>query len=280
MAVRGVRSRSPAARTGGIEAREPATAPRDHPLRITVIGRSPAWQDAGGACSGYLVEHSRGALLVDCGNGVFGKLRQLRDHRSVDTVVVTHMHGDHVLDLVPFSYALLYGPERTEGRPKLLLPPGGLAVMRAITGSFDKDTLVEEAFEASEYDPTAELSIGDLTVRFQPVPHFIEAWALSIADCGARFVFGADCGPNEELARFAQGADLLMLEAAFPQGTEGGEGHLTPEQAGAIARGAGVDRLVLTHASDCFDLVASREAASREFGGPVEVAAEGSCWDL
>ena len=44
-------------------------------MRITVLGKSPAWQDAGGACSGYLVEADGRCLLLDCGNGVFGKLR-------------------------------------------------------------------------------------------------------------------------------------------------------------------------------------------------------------
>ena len=42
-------------------------------MRITVLGKSPAWQDAGGACSGYLVEEGGRCLLLDCGNGVFGE---------------------------------------------------------------------------------------------------------------------------------------------------------------------------------------------------------------
>jgi ribonuclease BN (tRNA processing enzyme) len=37
---------------------------------MTVLGKSPAWQDAGGACSGYLVEAAGARLLVDCGSGV------------------------------------------------------------------------------------------------------------------------------------------------------------------------------------------------------------------
>ena len=40
-------------------------------MRITVLGKSPSWQDADGACSGYLVEEGDDALLLDCGNGVF-----------------------------------------------------------------------------------------------------------------------------------------------------------------------------------------------------------------
>src|SRR5438270_6819427 len=45
-------------------------------VEITVLGKSPAWQDTGGACSGYLVRDGDFVLLLDCGNGVFGKLRE------------------------------------------------------------------------------------------------------------------------------------------------------------------------------------------------------------
>jgi ribonuclease BN (tRNA processing enzyme) len=41
-------------------------------MRLTVLGKSPSWQDVGGACSGYLIEDGDTAILVDCGNGVFG----------------------------------------------------------------------------------------------------------------------------------------------------------------------------------------------------------------
>src|SRR5512146_1243990 len=81
-------------------------------MRMTVLGKSPSWQDAGGACSGYLVQEGSTSLLLDCGNGVFGKLRAQLDYLSVDAVVLSHLHADHFLDLVPFSYALTYAPRQ------------------------------------------------------------------------------------------------------------------------------------------------------------------------
>ncbi len=75
-------------------------------MRITVLGKSPSWQDAGGACSGYLVEDGGTRLLLDCGNGVFSKLRQRVDYTELDAVLISHLHADHFLDLVPYSYAL------------------------------------------------------------------------------------------------------------------------------------------------------------------------------
>ena len=81
-------------------------------MRITVLGKSPSWQDPGGACSGYLVEETGVVLLLDCGNGVFGKLRSRVDYVDVDVVVISHLHADHFLDLIPYAYALTYSPRQ------------------------------------------------------------------------------------------------------------------------------------------------------------------------
>src|SRR3712207_9420878 len=106
-------------------------------MRVTVLGKSPSYTDAGGACSGYLIQEDGITVLLDCGNGVFAKMRRFVDYVDVDAVVLSHLHADHFLDLVPFSYALTYAPRQqpvpvdrwpgTEhpARPRLFSPPGG-----------------------------------------------------------------------------------------------------------------------------------------------------------
>ena len=69
-------------------------------MLIRVLGKSPSWQDAGGACSGYLITAGDTTLLLDCGNGIFGKLRERVDYTDVDAVLITHLHADHFIDLV------------------------------------------------------------------------------------------------------------------------------------------------------------------------------------
>jgi len=59
-------------------------------------------------------------------------------------------------------------------------------------------------------------------------------------------VYSGDTGYCDEIIRLSEGADLLVLEASFPDGN-GVEGHLTPSEAGRIATKAGIRRLVLTH---------------------------------
>jgi ribonuclease BN (tRNA processing enzyme) len=175
-------------------------------LQVTVLGKSPSWQDAAGACSGYLVQAGELQLLLDCGNGVFSKLRSAVDYRSIGEVLISHLHADHFLDLVPFSYALanaVRGDKTRNGsgdvhvRPSLRVPVGGHEVLRRIVGNWGSADLIDDAFEITEYRPDDVLTLGPLQVRFREVPHFIRSNAVELASGGRRFVFGADCAPNQ-----------------------------------------------------------------------------------
>jgi ribonuclease BN (tRNA processing enzyme) len=247
-------------------------------VRITVLGKSPSWPDAGGACSGYLIEDDDTCLLVDCGSGVLARLRAIRDYDRVDGVVVSHMHADHFFDLVPYACALSYGPRAHAVIPQLLLPPGGRDVLRAITSAGGQEDLVATAFRAREYDVAESERVGSLRLRFQPVPHFVPANAVEVSSAaGERFTFGSDHGPSEALCAFAAETDLLMLESTLAE-PETGEprGHLTAREAGEHATRANATRLVLTHISDELDAGRALAEAQRAYAGPVEVAEAGA----
>jgi ribonuclease BN (tRNA processing enzyme) len=263
-------------------------------VELRVLGKSPAWQDAGGACSGYLVEAGGACVLLDCGSGVFGKLRAVRDYAEVDAVLISHLHADHILDLVPFASGLAYAPRHqpvpVDGwpgttdppRPRLVAPPGAREVFRrlcAATGM--REEHIERAFALEEYDPGATVELAGLRVRFQPVPHFLLTHAIELADGGGRITYSADSSPSDDLCAFARDTDLLLIEATLPRPErEGPRGHLTPEEAGDQGRRAAARRLVLTHISDELDADWARAEAERGFGGPVEVAREGAVYTV
>jgi ribonuclease BN (tRNA processing enzyme) len=260
---------------------------------VTVLGKSPSWQDAAGACSGYLVQHDGFTLLLDCGNGVFSKLRPVCDYVDVDAVVITHMHADHFLDLVPFSYALRYAPRQqpvavggwpgtdAPARPTLYLPPGGTEVLRRVVSCWGNDDLIERAFAVTEYSASEPATVGPLAIRFCEVPHYVSTFAVEMSNNGSRFTFGADCRPNPELVSFARDTDMLLIEATLPRPERDGvRGHLTAREAGEHGHGAGARRLVLTHYSDELDPELTRAEAADSFGGPVELAHEGAVYTV
>jgi len=263
-------------------------------MRVTVLGKSPSWQDAGGACSGYLVEHDGVRLLLDCGNGVFAKLRRHLDYVDLDAVVLSHLHADHFLDLIPYAYALTYAPRQQPvavhtwpgtdcpACPELHAPPGARDTFRRVVGVWGNEGLIENAFELREYVPEDELTIGSLRIRFQPVPHFVPTNAVEISSAGgARFTFGADHAPSEELVEFARDTDLLIIEATLPRPErEGPRGHITPGEAGEHARRAAAKRVVLTHFSDELGKDWVRSEAEGTFGAEVDVAREDAVYEL
>jgi ribonuclease BN (tRNA processing enzyme) len=251
-------------------------------VQVTVLGKSPAWQDADGACSGYLVEEAGVRVVLDCGNGVFGKLRRFADYAAVDAVVISHLHADHFLDLVPFSYALIYGPRAQPVRPVLHVPGGARDVFRRVVGAWGSEDLVETAFDLREYRPDDVLEVGPLRVRFREVPHFTRTHAVEFAADGAgRLTYGADHSPTDDLVDFARDTDLLLIEATLPRPErDGPRGHMTPAEAGEHGRRAHARRLVLTHISDELDADWARAEAEREFGGPVDLAREGAAYTV
>ena len=263
-------------------------------MRITVLGKSPAWQDAGGACSGYLLEEDGTTVLLDCGNGVFSKLRRFRDYTKVDAVVISHLHADHILDLVPYSYALIYAPKQqpvpvhtwpgtdSPARPRLIAPPDAAETFRRLVGTWGSDDLIESAFRIEEYAPGDEVEIGEVRAQFHPVPHFVETFAVRISSPGSGdVVYSADTRPGEEVIEAARDADLLIIEATLPRPERTGvRGHLTPEEAGEHAKRAGAKRVVITHISDELGDEWAREEAQRGFGGVVELARGGATYDV
>jgi ribonuclease BN (tRNA processing enzyme) len=263
-------------------------------VRITVLGKSPAWQDAGGACSGYLVQADGLTLLMDCGCGVFAKLRDHCDYTDVDVVLISHLHADHILDLVPYASALTYAPRQQPvpvggfpgtddpARPRLIAPAGAAVCFNRIcAGTGMREGHVENAFDLCEYGPDDAFDLGPLDVRFTSVPHFVQTNAIELREGDRRFTFGADCAPNEALCEFAHDTSLLLIEATLPRPErDGSRGHLTPGEAGAHGRRAKARRLAITHFSDEMDESWVRVEAEAAFGGPVEVAHEGDVYEV
>lgn len=245
-------------------------------MKSTVLGSSAAYAGAGEACSGYLLEHGSTKLLLDCGNGIASNLQRYMDHRDLTHVVISHMHIDHFIDLVPLHFAFWH--TATEGiptKPHIFLPPGGRRVLERVVSSIDKSGFfIEQVFHLEAYRPGKQYRLGDLVVEFTPTEHFVPTYAAAIYADGRKFTFSADTRPCAGLVRAAEGADLFLCEATIfdPSDAQGRQGHRTAFEAGEVARTAGVQRLLLTHFWPDCDRERSCAEASSAFTGSVEFA--------
>ena len=251
-------------------------------MQLTVLGGSAAGPNPGQGCSGYLLRSGPTALVIDLGPGTLPELRKHVDFREIDGIVLTHLHLDHWLDLLALRFALAYNPVPPRATIPLWLPPEGIALLERLASAIDPAADVRRYFahfHLREYDPRGRLSVGELTVRFHPTVHYIPCWAIRASNGHDRDLFyTADTGPSADLAPFARGSLVVVAEGtAQPQSREPLEtrGHLTPTEAGALARQVGAGLLVLTHTWMENDPFVAMEDARRAFGTAVELAVPG-----
>ena len=81
-------------------------------MKLTILGNNGPYPAPGGACSGYLLSSDSGNtnVLLDCGTGVLSNLSRHLPWESLSAVILSHLHYDHMSDLLPMQYALQFHP--------------------------------------------------------------------------------------------------------------------------------------------------------------------------
>jgi ribonuclease BN (tRNA processing enzyme) len=217
-------------------------------MRLTVLGGFAGLSSTGAGASGYFLTHDESAIVVDLGPGTLAELRRQVDIRSLDAILVSHGHLDHVSDLAGLHHVLRYSPTLMPRKLPLLVPPGATAQLArwadALPG-WDDTT-----FDMSEYDPTVELLVGGIRVRFASTVHPLQAWAMRFTGpADGSIGYTADTGPSADLDALFADVAVLVSEATLIEPDEPFEtrGHLTASEAGRLAARAGASTLVLSH---------------------------------
>jgi ribonuclease BN (tRNA processing enzyme) len=249
------------------------------PLQLVVVGSSSAAPRPGRACSSYLLRTANAAVVLDLGNGALGKLQLAIDYRRLDAVVVSHLHADHFLDVIPLRFALKRRPPLHGGRLPLWLPPGGAQILHQLCSMLtrsDEAAFLDEVFLVHEYDPARRLQIGDARLTFAQARHYIPAYAIRTESDGASIVYSADTAPCGTVVELAGDASLFLCEATLGLGSEEEpRGHSSAYEAAEMAESAGAERLMLTHYSAADSADALVAAARERFEGPVLAADDG-----
>ena len=93
---------------------------------LVVLGAGPAYTDRPGATgAAYLIRHRDGAILLDLGQGSFPRLAGELEPSELLAVLVSHLHPDHFVDLVPLRHYLRW--HLHPSRRVRVLGPDGLA---------------------------------------------------------------------------------------------------------------------------------------------------------
>ena len=247
-------------------------------MELTVLGAGPAYTDREGASgSSYLVSDGDTRILLDLGQGSFPRIFPHVHPAHLDAVIVSHLHPDHFIDLVPLRHFLRY--EFEPSRRVRVIGPRELAAR--LDALHAEPGFTAEALDA---EPLGEepRRIGSLTVRGRLVAHTDESYALRVsADDGPALVYTGDCGRVADVAPLIRPGDTLLAEVSFGPGhVPPGVEHLDGPSVGWLAAKTAPRQVLLTHLQMGFDPDETLAAVRDIYGGPVAFVWPGTRLEL
>lgn len=198
-------------------------------------------------------EPSATHLLIDCGASSLIAMKRFGVETSgIDTILLSHLHGDHFGGLPFFVMEAQYIAGRR--KPLIVAGPPGLeartyeAMEVLYPGS--SETSRRFALEFVELEAEIAAEIGPLTVTPYGVVHPSGApsYALRVTLGDKVLAYSGDTEWTDALIPAARGADLFICECNFWE--KGVSYHLNYETLMDHRAELGCRRLVLTHMSD------------------------------
>lgn len=226
---------------------------------LVILGSGTGIPSLRRGAPGFLIISERSYILIDSGSGTLRRMLEAGvTYRDVDLLLYTHIHPDHISDLVPILFACKYADLPREKEMVCIGGPGFkryFEKVKEIYGSWiDPQTyhlIVKEIY-------STPFSIRDVKIFTKPMAHLPESVGYRIEfNDGKSFVISGDTDYCKNIIDLAWKADLLVLECSFPDDKKV-EGHLTPSLAGRIASESNCKRLLLTHfypICDQYDIV-------------------------
>jgi ribonuclease BN (tRNA processing enzyme) len=252
--------------------------PDSSSFELTVLGAGPAWSDRPGSSgAAYLVRAGETAILLDLGQGSFPRLANAIEPSSLDAVLISHLHPDHFIDLIPLRHYLAY--QLRPPRSVRVVAPANLAAR--LDAVNDQPGFTATALHCETY-PSAPFSIGDLSVEARRITHTADSYAVRLGRAGQPgLVYSGDCGVAADLAPLIQPGDTLLVEVSFGAGpVPNGSGHLdAPAIAGLVAT-THPGRVLLTHLQMGLDRAAPVRIVAGAMNGPVSLVEPGDVFDL
>lgn len=250
------------------------------PMELTVLGAGPAYTGRpGSAGASYLVRSGDAAVLLDLGQGAFPRLMANVEPSRLEAVLISHLHPDHFIDLIPLRHYLRYQLD-TPGRVRVIGPAGLGDRLDALHG---QPGFCAEALEIGSFaSGRSTVQAGPFAIDVAEVTHSGDSHGLRVAvDGEPGLVYSGDCASAPDLEPLIRPGDTLLVEASFGMGpVPDGAMHLDAPMIAELVRRTRPGRVLLTHILAGSDRAATVTHVQDGFDGLVELVEPGFRADL
>lgn len=211
-------------------------------MKLTCFGKYGPFPKGGSATSCYMLEYDGKHILIELGCGALSRVLEQYEAKDIDAVFLSHLHADHMGDMLTFRYLL----SRAQAAGEIEDP---LPVYMPAKPDVEAEQLASNSMiDARFIDDGMSINLFGMDISFASMPHPYPSYAMRFEADGKVFVYSGDTKDNERLAPFAKDADLFLMEAALLEKdvTENSP-HLSAADAGRVARQADARRMLVTH---------------------------------
>lgn len=208
-------------------------------LELTFLGTGAAMPTGDRFQTGMVIGDDERRLLVDCGSGVLHRLQQAGiGYESIETILLTHHHLDHVADLMPLMKARWLAGETTQ---TIAGPPGTQALVDRL---FDAHDYMRDRLDlAVRTVEPGTFTLEGFTIEAIETIHSVTCHAYRLDDT---VTFSGDTEPCARVAELADGSVVLVHECAFPDEVDVSN-HTRPSELGELLDGTDIGRVYLNH---------------------------------
>ena len=244
-------------------------------MKLTLLGTGSPSPNPKRRGPSQVIECGDALILVDCGAGTLHRLVEAGYQRlNLSCIAFTHLHSDHVTGLLDVLWAgwiqrrwpvapVVYGPPGTRHFVDHLMEAMAYDIKVRVGPVLQEQALRPEVVEFEEGWSTTG---GDWLLSAFRVEHFPvdQAFGFRIDQGSSSVVISGDTKACDNLAKYAQDADILVHEVFLEQGlTQMAAAARDPEErarfellktyhtssadVGKVAASAGAKHLVLSH---------------------------------
>ena len=217
---------------------------------VVFVGTSDAFGAGGRRQSALVVRAPHGGTLLDCGTTTSTGLAALGIHRDeIDSILISHFHGDHFGGIPALLLAALYEDERR--KPLRVAGPPGIErrvyQLAAAMGYAIEERDWSFPIEFLELAPERTTEVGPVQVcsfetHHQPHTH---PHGMVVTAGRRKIGYSGDTGWFDDLPRRVSGVDLFVCECTYA--VAGFEFHLNHQALVAHKPKFDCGRMVLTH---------------------------------
>lgn len=197
-----------------------------------------------GHTSVLVISSTGRGLLLDAGEGVVRALYLYGfKMRDLESVVVTHVHGDHVLGL-PTLLMLAKHYEKISSL-RVHVPQESVddldALLKIVGVNYEGVATLVGVL------PGSRINAGDFNLYFEKAVHPVPALSVKVEVESKCVVYSGDTAYNPALVKFAENCDLLIHEASGYHENAHLYGHSAVQDAVKVAIKSSIKKLVLVH---------------------------------